>query len=508
MLEELKKQLATRLQQVPRYLERISNRVLPLRGRSWVWESHPESTKENALHHLTQNGPELDSKERPVWLRGQRGLSFKRIEQIEELRKRCQSLNQLQRRHIGGKPPIRRDESVPDACPQILDKLDNIKEQRVNQTAHMILAEALGLALDVPPNNKGELRTDRDLHGSYRKVLDKSGNWIRPVDFIIIEDLSRYRSTQGRAPRESGRLMKLCHRSIRDKLKQLCEVFSIPVLETPAAYSSRFCSRTGVPGFRAEEVAPGFTKIGNWAWITQKKEADDRPTPEAQRLKSLDSELTRAQLELERSWKEKKKNQPCPKRTLLVPSSGGPIFVPIIDKTEGSDHHPASVQADINAAINLALRAVSDPRLWEIHPRLRTEHAGSEPGKPKLKQFPASESKPTRLQTRETRKYPKAQPVDLSCTSQTLLADSHKPNFFADLAGLRDLACETAKQEFDKTWLEKEWIEAKIAAEKAPALIHTKPFWGTVKARQWYRIQQINTARLSAWRNKANALDI
>ena len=52
-----------------------------------------------------------------------------------------------------------------------------------------------------------------------------------PADFIVIEDLSRYRASQGRAPRENSRLMKWCHRAVRDKLKELCEPFGIPVLE-------------------------------------------------------------------------------------------------------------------------------------------------------------------------------------------------------------------------------------------------------------------------------------
>jgi hypothetical protein len=205
--EKLESQLRQCLQLAPDLLVRIANRILPLRGRSWHWEMHPSATEKNILYHLTQNGPSLDSKEKPVWLRGQRGLSLERIEQIEELRKRFQSLNQTIRREIGGKPPSRRDESVPDPCPDLLDKLDNLKEQRVNQTAHMILAEALGVRLAPPAGDKKKLRDLRDQHGIYEKILDKHGKWIGPVDFIVIEDLSRYRASQGRAPRENSRLM-------------------------------------------------------------------------------------------------------------------------------------------------------------------------------------------------------------------------------------------------------------------------------------------------------------
>ncbi|MDD2675966.1 MAG: type V CRISPR-associated protein Cas12b, partial [Methylacidiphilaceae bacterium] len=159
--------LTNYLNSFPDLLVWLANRVLPLRGRSWKWEVHPKAGLGNRIHVLTQNGPALDRLERPIWLRGQRGLSMERIHQIEELRKRFQSLNQTLRRDIGAKPPIRRDEKVPDPCPDLLEKLDQIKEQRVNQTAHMILAEALGVRLTAPPSNKADLRAKWDQHGIY-----------------------------------------------------------------------------------------------------------------------------------------------------------------------------------------------------------------------------------------------------------------------------------------------------------------------------------------------------
>lgn len=488
LLEHLEAQLRDRLKLAPSLLVRVANRVLPLRGRSWHWGKHPLATDENLIHQLTQRGPSLDSKERPVWLRGQRGLSLERIEQIEELRKRFQSLNQTLRRKIGGKPPIRRDESVPDPCPDLLDKLDNLKEQRVSQTAHMILAEALGLRLAPPPANKKALRKERDQHGVYEKILDKQGNWIGPVDFIVIEDLSRYRATQGRAPRENSRLMKWCHRAVRDKLKQLCEVFGLPVLETPAAYSSRFCSRSGVPGFRAEEVAAGFTKTGQWAWLAGKKDEKGNPTAEAQRLQELDQTLAKTQAELEAIWAPEKRPGKCPKRTLLVPASVAPIFVPITDKASGADMQPAVVQSDINAAINLALRAVADPNVWSIHPRLRTQR----------------DKKDGSLATREKRKFGEKNPPRLTVTvGESPIKDSANPNFFADFAGLVDLA-----GQIDLAWLKQEWTSATLPEGKAAPvrLLHSKSFWGTVKAAQWKRIEAINSARLTAWRNKGDNL--
>lgn len=509
--QELTSQLRQRLQAAPELLVRIANRVLPLRGRSWYWEKHPAATAQNTLHHLTQNGPSLDSVERPVWLRGQRGLSLERVEQVEELRKRFQSLNQTLRREVGGKPPIRRDESVPDPCPDLLEKLDNLKEQRVNQTAHMILAEALGLRLAPPPADKDSMRQQHDQHGVYEKILDKKGQWIGPVDFIVIEDLSRYRASQGRAPRENSRLMKWCHRAVRDKLKQLREVFGLPLLETPAAYSSRFCSRSGVPGFRAMEVTAGFVKQGQWAWLAGKKDDEGNPKEEAQRLLDLNRKLTEAQMLLEREWAEKGRSSLCPKRTLLVPTSGGSVFVPVVDLVEGADILPAIAQADINAAITLALRAIADPRLWSIHPRLRSQREGGKPSKGKRSkavQDVATSTPEARLLTREKRKHGAAgKPLVIQRTSNAKPDDTRQPNFFADLAGLKALADQLGKKNRDHAWLTKEWTSAEISGESGgPSLIHSKSFWGCVKAAQWERIRAINETRLSEWRCKLQTM--
>jgi hypothetical protein len=488
VIEQLESQLRGMLEIAPEILRQIANRILPLRGRSWHWGKNQASAAKTSFI-LTQTGPSLDSGERRVWLRGQRGLSLERIGQIEELRKRCQSLNQILRRPIGGKPPLRRDESIPDPCPDLLDKLDNLKEQRISQTAHMILAESLGLRLAPPPANKKELRQERDQHGVYEKILDKNKKWIGPVDFIVIEDLSRYRATQGRAPRENSRLMKWCHRAVREKLKQLCEVFGLPVLETPAAYSSRFCSRSSVPGFRAEEVAAGFTKTGRWAWLAGKKDENESPTSEAQHLIDLDEKLVRAQSDLELFWREKNRPGICPKRTLFVPSSGGTVFVPVTDKAQGSDLQPAVVQADINAAINLALRAIANPKSCTIYPRLRTQR----------------DKKTDSLFAREKRKFGDKNPPALSITaSERVIAnDANNPNFFADLAGLQIIAEQLARRDGSLTWLIKEWTTATLPDDNtSPPMLHSKSFWGTVKANQWQRCSEINQHRLSAWKQK------
>lgn len=477
--------LETHLRDLPELLIKLANRILPLRGRSWAWVMHPDATNGNRVFLLVQTRPKIDSKERPTWLRGQRGLSMERIGQIEELRRRFQSLNQSMRRDIGGKPPIRRDESVPDPCPDLLTKLEHLKEQRVDQTAHLILAEALGVRLAKPPADKKALKAKKDQHGTYEKRR-------KPVDFIVIEDLSRYRASQGRSPSENSRLMKWCHRAVRDKLRELCEPFGLPVLETPAAYTSRFCSRTGVPGFRAVEVTAGFENKPPWCWLKD-KQRDGRPTVEAEFIKLTAEKLNEEQTVFEEEWRKRYPGQTPPRRTLLIPQGGGPIFVPATEYKGKDGLSAAVVQADINAAINLGLRAISDPRIWEIHPRLRTERTGGEAkgrrGRKSKKEEGAQAEQPISLRAKEKRKYGDKGPV-LNLITESgkggALVSARNPNYFYDAAGLAM------------------WDRAKLPdpITSEPVIMASgKSLWGEVKALQWKRCSEINETRMKKWRD-------
>src|SRR5207245_2624306 len=71
-----------------RELEFIANRILPLRGRKWEWGVRDDRPDCRVLRQ-TEPGTDTDDKK----LRGQRGLSLRRIQQLAELRRRCQSLN-------------------------------------------------------------------------------------------------------------------------------------------------------------------------------------------------------------------------------------------------------------------------------------------------------------------------------------------------------------------------------------------------------------------------------
>ena len=318
-------------------LPRIANRTVPLRRRTWVWRlQRPDDCWKCLRMEDDQESPLAKIKD-------QRGLSFLRLEQLEKLRKLFLRLNRSLNRIPGEPAKFGLDaegETPGEPCPDILAKLDRMKEERVNLTAHLMLAQALGLRLKMGDQKSG---ANPHSHGEYEKIPGR-----KPVDFIIIEDLERYRFSQGRAPSENSKLMKWSHRAVRDKLVMLCEPFGIPVVEVPPSYTSKICAETSRPGFRCREIS---AKDREWA-----ERLAERKGKEQERWQTI----ARQMVEIESLGKPLK---------LIIPKAGGPLFVAVgKDQTHGKIR-----QADINAAINIGLRAIAAPKCYCVHSKIRTE---------------------------------------------------------------------------------------------------------------------------------------
>ena len=401
----------------------IANRVMPLKGRKWEWRARLDGS--GFVLRQGERGSDMT----PTLIAGQRGLSMERIEQIEDLRKRCQSFNRICLRKPGERARMGRSArgvELPDPCPEILDKLDRLREQRVNQTAHLILAEALGVRRKVHAKSEAE-RSARDIHGEYEKVRE-------PVDFIVLEDLSRYLSSQGRSKGENSRLMKWCHRELLAKLKQLCETYGLPVLETAAAYSSRFSAKDGTPGFRAVEV--GLEDREQFRWKTALAKGEE----EAKALFAMLEEISAG--------------NGGKRRKLLAPVAGGPLFVPMQGPVE---------QADINAAINLGLRAVAAPGRLDIHHKIRTVKDDKGRVVPKT------------LSNREKTRWGKKPPAFSLGEGAAIERNS---NFFPLM-------------QFDVDY------ERATLPGFAQAFASGKALWGTIKKMQWERIERLNQERIA-----------
>lgn len=467
--DELVKFLNDRIGQfrelVQKHLLTLTERILPMRGRAWKFDWHDDTKNFRDCHVLRSVAQETVCNK---WIRGQRGISMARIEQLSELRRRWQSLNQSMRRKIGERPLTAaemRAKPIPDPCPTILRKLEEIRDQRTNQIAHQILAEALALELRLPQKDKKE-RQAADIHGEYKRASGKT-----PVDFIVLEHLARYKANQGRAKSENTRLMQWCHRAVVAKIKELAETFGIPVLETPAAYSSRFCSLTGVAGFRAAEVS--LADRDEYRWQKLLKEAEekgDTASPDAKtaaKLFRLLEEANRGRIGKE-------------KLTLLAPQIGGPIFVTAVDvphpapnpkrlkRKEGQQSLlVAPIQADLNAAVNLAFRAISHPDCADIHHRIRSKRIAEDI-----------------YLTQERRRFGENQPKIIRKDNNPLPKERN-PNIFYDAHG-------TAQ--FDRVRLESE------AAGQFPYATG-RGLWKRLNDPdfQWDRCTALNKERLENW---------
>jgi hypothetical protein len=432
------------------HLVNLANLTVALRQQRWTWQRRPGGTYGDLLmvedvgHHPR--------------IRGQRGLSMARLEQLDGLRRLFLRFNRALDRQPGitanfGRADQGRDSGEP--CQALLDKIDRMKEQRVNQTAHLILAQALGVRLRAHEISDEE-RGERDMHGEYDRIAGRE-----PVDFIVIEDLSRYLSSQGRAPSENSRLMKWAHRAVRDKLKMLAEEpFGIPVVETVPSYSSRFHARNGQAGARLHESA------GLEPYHIQALEKLAARTEPAERWRAGAARELLAQFKQIADANSIRRTAKKPLYTLYLPKAGGPLFL------AARDGKP--VQADVNAAINLGLRAIAAPECMEVHRRVRaTLDKGKGGYRAKLGN------------AREKAAFGKDNGIQVLGEISKKFSASVSPNFFHEPDGLLQA---NGQPLFDRAVL------------KGRPLVSGLALWSVVNDAIYLRCAELNRERIKRWK--------
>ena len=433
------------------HLVSIANFSAPLRQKIWTWQQRQDGSGYGDLLMV-------DFEDSNPKIRGQRGLSMIRLEQLDGLRRLFLRYNRSLDRAPGILAKFGREDegrTSGEPCQALLDKIERMKEQRVNQTAHLILAQALGVKLR-QHQFTDEDRLGRDIHGEYEKIPGR-----QPVDFIVIEDLSRYLSSQGRAPSENSRLMKWAHRAIRDKLKMLAEEpFGIPVVETVPAYSSRFHAVNGQPGSRLHELH----QLEHFQLKSLEKSASSKDYLDRHRANAA-SELLGQFQALAQANEERRTNKK-PLFTLFYPKAGGPLFL------AARDGKP--VQADLNAATNLGLRAVASPECIDIHRRVRAT---------KEKDI----YRPTLGNAREKAAFSKDDVFQIHDSLSKKLGTSTSPNFFHEPDGLRQA---DGHELFDRATL------------KGQPLVSGVALWSMVNQVIHQRCAEINRQRLAEWNIK------
>jgi len=338
--QELQKQIiglaVERTNKLKQFLPIVANRVLPSHRGTWVWRKRNDEWHEMVLD---------ENQKRPdALLAGQRGLSMARLLQLRDLRQLAQSLNHLCRHQPGERRHVIADrDTVPEPFEGCRQTLEDAREDRAKQIAHDIFALAVGVELAAPPADKEKRKQSESLHGVYR-CLERG-----PVNFIALEDLSKYGTSGTRGRRENRQLSSWSHRRIHKILTELCEPIGLRIgsrVDLPIVYvkpelTSRFSAKDHSAGFRAEEILNDDPRKMFW----ERQVAEDPECGWAEVLGLL-------------------KQLPDGK-TLLIPRKGGPIFVSL-GKFDPANPNASLFHADLNAAYRVGLRALAHPDRHEL----------------------------------------------------------------------------------------------------------------------------------------------
>ena len=242
------------------------------------------------------------------------------------------------------------DESARQFGQRILDAMEGMRENRVKQLASRIAEAALGI---------GSEERAKDGRQSKRPQQRISAPQFAPCHAVVIENLTRYRPEETRTRRENQQLMTWSSSKVKKYLSEACELNGLHLREVPAAYTSKQDSRTGAPGIRCKDV-PVKDFLESPFWNMQITAADQK-----MRDGSKGDARERYLLALRTQWG----TMPDVKkagRSIRIPYRGGEVFVSAQKTSPAS----SGLQADLNAAANIGLKALLDPdwsgRWWYV----------------------------------------------------------------------------------------------------------------------------------------------
>jgi IS605 OrfB family transposase len=264
------------------------------------------------------------------------GLSLTRLATLTEFRRKVQ-VGFFTRLHPDGT----KAETKEHLGQSVLDTLEHLREQRVKQLASRIAEAALGIGSE-----------NRKKHWDGRKRAReriKDPRFI-PCHAIVIENLTYYRPEETRTRRENRQLMSWSSSKVKKYLAEACQLHGLHLREVSAGYTSRQDSRTGAPGIRCQDVSiKEFMQLPFW-----RKEV---ARAEKKRAEGKGDARECFLCELNAQWKDKSKAAWGEAGIVRIPLKGGEIFV------SADKNSPAAkgLQADLNAAANIGLKALADP---------------------------------------------------------------------------------------------------------------------------------------------------
>ena len=245
--------------------------------------------------------------------------------------------------------PERGDSSLTSFGQRVLDAMERMRENRVKQLASRIAEAALGIGDETSVNAK---------NGRRKRPTERSNDpRFAPCHAVVIEDLTHYRPDETQTRRENRQLMSWSSSKVKKYLGEACQLNGLYLREVPPAYTSRQDSRTGAPGLRCNDVAvPEFNSSRFW-----------RKQVEAAEKNQKDGKKGDARERYLLSIDERIRSEANDRDVFRIPVKGGEIFVSACGQDGGSNANrkaPPGLQADLNAAANIGLRAIFDPD-WE-----------------------------------------------------------------------------------------------------------------------------------------------
>lgn len=237
-----------------------------------------------------------------------------------------------------------------------LDAIELMREQRVKQLASRIIEAALGV---------GRMKPDakRDLSRPQVRVD-------QPCHAVVIESLRNYRPDELQTRRENRALMEWSSGKVRKYLEEACQLYGLYLREVPPNYTSRQCSRTGLPGIRCADVPIEQFRTASF-WRKTVNSAKKRLSH------NKGTEEDRLLCDLEDAYGNNANPRADSKASLRLPRRGGDLFVaaPTWEQLNRQDNYGNGVvfdhsnfqsskralQADLNAAANIGLRTLLDP---------------------------------------------------------------------------------------------------------------------------------------------------
>lgn len=286
------------------------------------------------------------------------GLSLKRLKTIRDL------YQVLKAFHMRPEPddlrknvPALGDESLARFGSRILNQLERLRQQRIKQIASRVIEAALGAGRMTPA-------PDREVKRPQRSVD-------RACHAIVVENLENYRPEDSRLRRENRQLMDWAARNVRKCIVEGCELHGLHFVEVSPRYTSLQDSRTGAPGIRCEDVSRAIiqsamqqlnssaeAKVAASLSPQTRLDRDIRRwAGELRRIGSQDNDGMSSRQRILAAIMRASANLPGSRKTIRLPRRGGELFV------SADNGSPAAhgLQADLNAAANIGLKALMDP---------------------------------------------------------------------------------------------------------------------------------------------------